>query len=274
MFVDITSDMILPYSVLFFIVFCFGIIIGSFLNVCIYRLPKGESLVKNSSHCMTCGEKIKPYDLVPLFSWIFLKGKCRHCGEKISGRYPLVEFLNGLMWVLAFVKFDFTFKAILVALFFSALIVVGFMDWDTEEINIGVLAFIGLLSIPAFFFDKLPLTDRLIGLVAVSVPLFIIGFVITPLIYRKKSDEKVYGFGMGDIYLMAGGGLFLGYKSVIPAVFIGIILGGIVGVIKKRMSSEGSLFKFAFGPWLSIGLVTAVFYGVQMFNWYIGFFRK
>lgn len=271
MFVDITSDLILPCILLFLIVFCFGIIIGSFLNVCIYRLPKGESLITNASHCMTCGERIKPYDLIPLFSWIFLKGKCRHCGEKISGRYPLVEFLNGIMWVFAFVKFEFTIKAVVFALFFSALIVVGFMDWDTQEINLGVLMFIGLLSIPAFFFDKLPLTERLIGLVAISVPLFIIGFVITPFIYRNKSAEKVYGFGMGDIYLMAGGGLFLGYKAVIVASFIGIILGGFYGMIKKRTVQDDSLFKFAFGPWLSIGLAVAAFFGTGIFDWYIRF---
>ena len=258
MYYNLSTELILPYIFLFLIVFGFGIIIGSFLNVCIYRLPKEESLVNGASHCMTCGEKIKRYDLIPIFSWLFLKGKCRNCGEKISGRYPLVELLNGVMWILAFVKFDFTIKAVLCSLFFSALIVVAFMDWDTQEINTGVILFIALLSIPAFFFTKdVSLVNRLIGLVVISVPFFIIG-VITK------------GIGLGDTLLMAAAGLFLGVKAVIVGAFIGIMLAGIIGVINKLVTKES---KFAFGPWLSAGLAVSTFFGTDIINWYIALIK-
>lgn len=146
----ISMDLLLPSIALYIFIFCFGITIGSFLNVCILRLPHGESLINGPSHCMTCGNRIKPYDLIPLFSWLFLRGKCRHCGSKISPAYPIVEFLNGVVYVLIFLRYDFfpLTKPVLFALFCSALIVVAFMDWDTQEINLGVLAFIGILSIP------------------------------------------------------------------------------------------------------------------------------
>ena len=122
------------------IVFLFGIAIGSFLNVVILRVPKGESLIKRSSHCMTCGAKIRPIDLIPVFSWLMLRGKCHNCGEKISARYPIVESLNGFLYILSFWVLDINAKAIITCLLMSLLIVVGFMDWDTMEINEIVLA--------------------------------------------------------------------------------------------------------------------------------------
>ncbi|MEG0614998.1 MAG: prepilin peptidase [Oscillospiraceae bacterium] len=252
------SILILPYTILFLIVFCFGIIIGSFLNVCILRLPKGESLIKRSSHCMTCGEKIKVRDLVPLFSWLFLRGKCRNCGEKISSRYPIVEALNGIMWVLAFVKFDFTITAVLYALLFSALIVVGFMDWDTQEINLGVLAFIGILGVGAIFLLKdVTLASHLIGAVAISIP-----FLIIALITK--------GIGIGDVLLMAGAGLFLGLKGILVAAFVGIILACAVGLIIKLVKKQS---RFAFGPWLSVGIAFSAFFGTTIANFYINLIK-
>ena len=257
MYLDDFGSLWLPFCLIFFIIFGFGIITGSFLNVCIYRLPKEESLIKRSSHCMSCGEKIKPYDLIPLFSWIFLKGKCRNCGEKISSRYPIVEAINGIMWLVAFIKFDLSFKSIVVALFFSALIVVGFMDWDTQTINTGVILFIAALSVPSFFLtDMATIKERLIGVLIISIPFLIIGFITN-------------GIGLGDTLLMAASGLLLGYKAVLVGALFGIIIAAIVGGIIKLVTKNS---KFAFGPWLSIGLALSVFFGNGLFNWYISTF--
>lgn len=254
MYLNDIGELWLPISLIIFFVFLFGIIIGSFLNVCIIRLPRGESLFRRSSHCMTCGEKIKPYDMIPVFSWLILRGKCRNCGEKISSRYPLVEFLCGIMWVLAFLKFDISVQALLTALFFSALIVVGFMDWDTQTINSGVLMFIGLLAVLSFFLtDAASLKERLIGAAVFSIPFLIIGFITN-------------GIGLGDTILMAAAGLFLGYKELIPGGLIGIFLACIVGLIIKFVTKNS---KFAFGPWLSIGLALSVFVGDGIFSWYV-----
>lgn len=242
------------YSVLFLLILIAGTIIGSFLNVCIIRLPLGESLVKRSSHCMTCGNKIKAYDLVPLFSWIFLKGKCRYCKSKISSRYPIVEALTGIMWALSFVKFDFTIKAIITALFFSALIVVAFMDFDTQTINAGVLIFIGLLAIPSYFLThSVTITESLIGASIISIPFLIIGFITK-------------GIGIGDTILMAVAGLYLGYKAITVATLTGLIIACIAGLIIKFVTKNS---KFAFGPWLSIGICFATFFGNELFDLYV-----
>lgn len=251
-----SKELMLPSILLLVVIFGFGIVIGSFLNVCIYRIPKGETLISKPSHCMTCGERIKPYDLIPLFSWLFLGGKCRNCKSKISGRYPLVEFLNGLMFVLAFLKYDFSLKSIVYALFLSTLIVVAFMDWDTQEINLGVLLVMALLTVPMIFVNsKISLLEHGIGLLIISIPFFLIVLI-----------SKERAMGMGDAILMAAGGLFLGWKAVLVAAFIGIISAAIAGIIIKLKAKTS---KFAFGPWLSLGLACAVFFGNELFNWYV-----
>ncbi len=247
------------------VVFIYGICIGSFLNVVIIRLPRGESLIKRASHCMTCGAKIRAIDLVPVFSWLFLRGKCRNCGEKISPRYPIVEALNGLLYVADFFVFGLNWNMVLMCLFTSVLIVVGFMDWDTLEIDLRVLAVILLLTIPSFFVADVKLTDRLIGAVCVSVPFFIIGEISGAYI-KKKTGEKIRGIELGDTILMACAGLYLGWKAVVPAAFIGIILAAIFGLVIKKVTGKS---KFAFGPYLCMGLLIGAMFGEELTNWYI-----
>ncbi len=254
--------------IIYLIVFCFGMIIGSFLNVCIYRLPKNESLIKRSSHCMTCGEKIRARDLVPIFSWLFLKGKCHSCGEKISGRYPLVESLNALLYVWVFMQvdiaelvFDYASLAncIILCLYMSVLIVIAFIDYDTQEMHLSVLIAAALLAIPSFFLTGeygASLKERIIGALIISVPFLILGLITG-------------GMGMGDVVLMAAGGLLLGTKAIVVAALIGIVLAAIVGVIIKKKSGES---KMAFGPYLCIGLAIAATHGTKIADWYINTF--
>lgn len=307
----------------YIIVFIFGICIGSFLNVCIFRLPAGESLTKKNSHCMTCGAEIKRYDLIPIISWMFvLKGKCRSCGEKISGRYPLVEFLNGILYVFVFMKYDMfstgAMLPILTCLFISTLIVIGFEDFDTQEMTVGVLiimavinaiaAVLALPQINIIRWQMVTMKESLLGAVVISVPFLLIGFVLTPLFamltdedrssaakLRKRLKElnsvsvkdkreiqkveselarleaeikeqpPVFGFGMGDVVLMAAAGIYLGWKRSLVAAGAGILIGAIYGVIQKKRSSES---QFAFGPWLAIGIAIAIFFGNDIVNWY------
>lgn len=255
-------NIVFAYIILYTIIFCFGMIVGSFLNVCIYRLPKEESLVKTSSHCIRCNEKIKRYDLIPIFSWLFLKGKCRNCGEKISARYPLVESLNAFSYLAVFAVFDpanmfldwkAALNALILCVFFSMLIVIAFIDWDTKEMNLSILILIALLAVPSYFTDTHTLSDRLIGLVIVSVPLLIIGIF--------------GGMGMGDVILMAGSGLLLGAKAVVVAAFIGILLGAVSGIIIKVITKNSQM---PFGPALTAGLAIAALYGERIADWYIG----
>lgn len=262
-------ELFLSYLLVYTMVFCFGIAIGSFLNVCIYRLPKEESLVKGASHCMTCGEKIKKRDLVPVISWCLLGGKCRNCKAPISPRYTVVEALTGILFVLAFLYFGVDVNPLMachVSLLFAALIVVFFMDWDTQLINTGVVCFIGFLGatqlvLNSFVLDR-PMSDvtaksQIIGAFVISVPFFII-----------ELASKGKAMGRGDVYLMLAGGFFLGVKAVIIAAFIGMVSGSVVGMILKHKTGSS---KFAFGPFLSIGIAVAAIYGNQLADLYLSF---
>lgn len=258
----------LPFKIMFLtVVFLFGICIGSFLNVVIIRLPRHESLVKRASHCMTCGTKIRPIDLIPVFSWLFLRGKCHSCGEKISPRYPIVESLNGIMYVLTFIVLDINAKAIITCILMSLLIVVGFMDWDTQEIDMIVVGIIFVLAVPAAIFtDDVELVHRIIGAFVISVPFFIIGEVSRPII-RKKFDEDFRAIELGDTILMFAAGALLGTQAVIVSALVGIVAAAVVGVILKAVTKDS---KFAFGPYLSIGIAVAMLWGNQIAQWYVG----
>ena len=193
----------LPFQLTFLgMIFILGICIGSFLNVVIIRLPRGESLIKRSSHCMTCGTKIRPIDMIPVFSWLFLRGKCHSCGEKISPRYPIVEALNGALYVLTFWVLDINAEAIITCIIMSLLVVVGFMDWDTMEINEIILTVILLLGVPlALFTSEITIINRIIGAFVISVPFFLIGEISRPII-RKKFGEDFRAIELGDTLLM------------------------------------------------------------------------
>ncbi len=251
-------------SAMYVFMFVFGACIGSFLNVCIYRLPKEESLIKRNSHCMTCNAYIKRRDLIPIISWCILRGKCRNCGARISPRYTVVESLNAIGWVLISYKIDLishSLYAILCCLVYSALIVVFFMDWDTQLISTGVVIFIGILAVPEYLLctnsSGLDLKSHIIGLFAASVPLLIIFLV-----------SKGKAMGLGDVYLMAAAGLFLGAAKSVTALFIGIFVGAIAGIILKQINGES---KFAFGPWLSVGILVSMLWGFDIANWYMNF---
>ncbi len=273
------------YIMFFPIVFLYGICIGSFLNVVIYRLPLNESLTKRASHCPRCGAKIHWYDNIPLFSWIILlRGKCRSCGEPISKRYPIVEALNGIVYVVTFAVMDFNLKSVLYCFFFSILICLGFMDWDTMEMDLRLLASIVVVALPLLVFSVLsPETKRsfpdflefedvsllshLIGAVCVSLPFFLIGEISGAIIRKRTgSDEIRRGIELGDTLIMAAGGLMIGWKAAIMSAFFGILLAAVFGLINKFRSGES---KFAFGPYLAIGLFIGALCGDAIFDWYV-----
>ncbi len=252
-------------------IFLLGICIGSFLNVVIIRLPRGESLIKRSSHCMTCGTRIRPIDMIPVFSWLFLRGKCHSCGEKISPRYPIVEALNGILYVLTFWVIDINAEAIITCIIMSLLIVVGFMDWDTMEISEIILTVILMLSVPlALFTDEVTILNRVIGAFVISIPFFLIGEISRPII-RKKFGEDFRAIELGDTLLMLTAGAVLGTKAVIVSTLIGIVAAALGGIINKMVSGES---KFAFGPFLAIGIAVGLLWGNEIADWYIGFLKN
>lgn len=249
------------------VIFLVGISVGSFLNVVILRLPRDESLIKRSSHCMTCGTKIRARDLIPVFSWLALKGRCHSCGEKISPRYPIVESLNGILFVLTFYVHDINAESIITCVLMSLLVVVGFMDWDTMEIDERILGLIALLVIPSLIFtNQASVEQRIIGSLVISVPFFIIGEVSRSFI-RKKYEEDFRAIELGDTLLMIAAGAYLGTKAVIVSALLGIVITAVAGLVNKLVSGES---KFAFGPFLSIGIAIGALWGNNIAEWYIG----
>ena len=248
------AELIIPIYVL---VFLYGIVIGSFLNVCMIRIPRGESIVTEGSHCMKCGYRLRWYDLIPLFSYLFLRGKCRKCGEKISPQYPVVEFINGAVYVLIFIIKGITIESLLICLLFSALLALSVIDFKTYEIPVGFNIFIAALGLIRLFTDLSNFKEYLIG--AVSVSLFL-------LILLLASKGKA--IGGGDVKLMAAAGLFLGWKCAILAFLIGCVLGAVIHVIRMKVSKEGSVL--AMGPYLSAGIFISALYGQEIITWYLG----
>ncbi len=246
---------------LYIIIFLFGIVIGSFVNVLVYRLPKNENIVVVNSHCMSCGHRLGWYDLVPLFSWIFLKGRCRYCKEKISIQYPLIEAVNGFGYVLIFLVCGLNLSSILYSVCFSMLVAISVIDWRTYEIPVGLNITILTLGIIQCILDYRNWSSYLIGMVCVSGFLFLL-FIIT----------GGRGIGGGDIKLMFAAGLLLGWKNIILALMLGCIIGSIIHIILMKVSDKGRML--AFGPYLSVGIFLAMLFGDELIGWYLNLLIK
>lgn len=241
------------------ILFLFGIVIGSFLNVCIYRIPKHEDIVKTRSHCMSCGHTLKWYDMFPLFSYLFLRGRCRYCGAKLSVQYPLIEALNGILYVGVVLLHGVNIDSLLLCLLASAFLVLSVIDFRTYEIPFGVNLFILALGAVRAALDYHNIADYLIGLFAVSI-------VLAVLYYATKGRA----IGGGDVKLMAACGLFLGWKLVIFAFLAGCVLGAVIHVIRMKVSGQDHVL--AMGPYLSAGAFIAALWGERLISWYLGQF--
>jgi len=246
----------LPY---FILVFVYGAIFGSFFNVVIFRLPKKESLIHHSSHCPNCMNSIKPYDLIPIISYLILGGKCRHCKQKISIRYPMIELLTALTFTLVFYRYGLSYESLIGFILTSVLIIVAMIDIDTMEIYDRFQVIILILAIITLFISPLPILDHFIGFFIISLPFYIIAYLTG-------------GIGGGDIKLIAIAGLLLGFKSTLVAFFIASILGGSMAIYLLLTKQKDRKSLIAFGPYLCIGIYFAYLYGNQIFNWYLNFF--
>ncbi len=252
------------YEVIIYpLVFLYGILIGSFLNVCIYRIPKHESIVTVPSHCMSCGYGLKWYDLVPVFSWLCLGGKCRKCKAKISVQYPLVEALNGILWLGIIFLRGLTVEGILYCLLASALLVIAVIDFRTYEIPFGLNVFIFLLGVVRLCTDLSNWLTYVIGFFLVS-GMFLLAAWISLKFFKKD------GMGGGDVKLMAVAGLLLGGPKIFLAMMIGCLLAVIVHPVRMKVSGEDR--QLAFGPYLAIGILISALVGDWMIQTYLGMF--
>ena len=249
----------LPTIFFSIIIFLYGIIIGSFLNVCIYRIPKKENIVTTRSHCMSCGYQLRWYDLIPLFSWLALGGRCRKCKAKISVQYPLIEALNGVLYLIVFLRYGVSIETLLYCLMASALLALSVIDFRTFEIPLGFNVFIAVLGLVRVLTDLTNWKEYAVGFFAVSVVLYII-YVFT----------KGRGIGGGDIKLMAASGLLLGWKCNILAFLLGCIIGSVIHLLRMRFTKAERVL--AMGPYLSIGIYISALWGTQLIDWYLSLF--
>ncbi len=241
---------------LYIVIFLFGIIIGSFLNVCIYRIPEKESLIPGS-HCLSCGHRLQWYDLFPVFSYLLLKGRCRYCGAKISIQYPIVELLNGILYIAVFMANGISLQSFLYCLMTSALLVIAVIDERTLEIPLGLNAFLLVLGILMCILEREKIVSHLIGLVCVSAALY--------LLWLLTGGRAIGG---GDVKLMGAAGLLLGWQRILLAFFLGCIIGAVCHVLRMKLAKAEHVL--AMGPYLALAVWLCALWGDDMIRWYLG----
>lgn len=247
--------------------FVLGTCIGSFLNVCIYRIPVGESIVSPPSRCPRCGTPIRWYQNIPLLSWLFLAGKCATCRNKISVRYPLVEALTGCLYLAVVYYWGLGWVTPVFWVFVSLLVVVTFVDLDHQIIpDVISLPGIVLGFICSFMIPWLSWTDSLFGILLGGGSLFLVAAGYEFL-------TKKEGMGGGDIKLLAMLGAFLGWQAVLPIVFLSSLLGTLVGVPLVLVKGDAGRLKLPFGPFLSAAAVIWLFWGNDLASWYFALWR-
>ncbi len=244
----------------------FGLVIGSFLNVVIWRLPRSRSVVSPASRCPSCDTPIRARDNIPVLSYVFLRGRCRYCGAKISPRYPLVEALNAGLYVFVLYRFGMGWHLPAYLAFVSALIVVTFIDLDSQiipdsitlpGIPLGVLAGSFLLPDPAWRAQALGWQASVVG-AALGFGLFFAVMVLSR-----------GGMGGGDVKFMGMVGGLLGWKGVLLTTFLGSLSGSVVGLGLMVLKGKGRKAKIPFGPFLALGALLSLMWGQEIINWYL-----
>jgi leader peptidase (prepilin peptidase)/N-methyltransferase len=259
----------------------FGLLFGSFANVVIWRVPRGESIVSPGSHCPSCGRGIAWYDNVPVLSWLLLRGRCRACGSTISWRYPLVEGICGALWLVAGLRFGLSAETAVCAALFFLLTVLSFIDLDTYRLPnalVVVLVAIGAVAAVASQFTGVraaPLVGLApAGLLAQPAVAALVGCALgaglsalVAAVYSALRDRA--GLGAGDIKLLGAMGLFTG-PYVIMVLALGSVVGAVVGSVAATRSRESlATYRLPFGPCLALGCVATVLAGPQMWTWYL-----
>lgn len=252
-----------------------GLVIGSFLNVCIYRIPRNESIVFPSSHCPACGHDLTFPDLIPIISYIFLRGRCRSCSCRISARYPLVELLTGIIFLILYLRYGYSLTFMFSAIMMAAMIVVFFIDLDHLIIPNKMVIFAsiiaGLMAVYNFFTPLAVYGDGgwwnpLLGALIGSGSLLLVALLGSLLF---KTDEAMGG---GDIKIMLPVGLFLGWRLTLLTLFLAIISAGLVGIILLALNKTSRKSSIPFGPFIVLAFLIASMWGYQIIHWYLGIY--
>ena len=241
-------------------VFFFGLLIGSFLNVCIWRLPREESIIRPGSHCPACSTVLGARDLVPVLSWLFLRGKCRFCGVKISARYPAVELLTGGLFLVTYLHYGLTPGLVAALVFSSFMVAITFIDLDHQIILDGMLALLAICGL------GLQLWTGSVGWVSMLIGAFVGGGLLLLLAILSRG-----GMGGGDVKFAAALGFWLGWPGILLGLFLGFVLGGLISLLLLVTGLRGRKDFIPFGPFIAIGAWIALLYGRRILDWYFGF---
>ena len=245
----------LTYGFSILIMAVFGSIVGSFLNVCIYRIPEGQSIAFPGSHCPQCEQSIKFYDNIPIVSYLILRGRCRTCKTEISPQYPIVEFITASLSVLLFWRYGLSLQYLAAFSFTCALIIITFIDLKHQIIpDIITLPGIPVFFLFAIFIMNLRLIDAVMGIIIGGGILYVIAFAYELL-------RKTEGMGGGDIKLLAMMGGFLGWQSLWFIIMVSSILGAVIGITAMMMKKKDMQYAVPFGPFLSVAAVGYLFFG-------------
>lgn len=253
------------YGIEIILIFVLGLIVGSFSNVCIYRIPRNESIIYPASHCPKCRSNISPKDNIPLLSYILLKGRCRNCKSKISIQYPIVEFLTGLTYLIIYLAYGLSVQTLIYIILSSALIIIAFIDLN-EQIVPDVISLPGIVIgfIISFFVSHISYMNSALGVLVGGGIILIIGLAGS-VIFKKEA------MGGGDVKLAAMIGAFLGWRYIIISLFLGFFLGALAGIfliLSKIKSREDAI---PFGPFIVLGSFITLLWGEKIISWYIGF---
>ena len=237
-----------------------GLVIGSFLNVVIYRVPRGESLVRPGSHCPACGHFLKPWELIPVFSFLIQRGRCRRCQTRISWRYPLVELLTGLLFFYTYWHNPGTHpgRLALDLVFIASLVALTFIDLDTMRLPDVIVLPLVLVGLAGAWL----IPDRLTGWESLASAVGAGGlFWFIARVYPE-------GMGLGDVKLVAALGAFLGFPGIILAVFLASLSGSLIGLARLFMRRASWRQQIPFGPYLAFGGVVTLLWGNTMWFGY------
>jgi leader peptidase (prepilin peptidase)/N-methyltransferase len=247
--------------------FIFGLVIGSFLNVCIHRLPASQSIVHPRSRCPQCGHLIRVYDNIPVLSYLLLRGRCRDCGARISLRYPVVELLSGAFAAMALARFGLGWQALLMYALIAAFLVITFIDLDHRIIpDVITLPGIPIGLAASFGPGMISPLESLLGILAGGGSLFLVAWG-----YQLVTQRE--GMGGGDIKLLAMIGAFIGWKGVLLTIFIASLTGTLAGMALIFRRRGDMKLAVPFGPFLAVGAIAYLFMGPELISWYLAAVR-
>ncbi len=255
-------------SIIAIIIFILGLLIGSFLNVCIYRIPSGESIAFPPSHCTTCGNNIKSYDLIPVLSWIFLRGKCRNCSQEISSRYALIELATATLFLLTYFQYGLSIYLLKFLILIPFLVVIAMIDYDTMEVytvTTWIALAVGLVFLGVNFYLGQPVATYIYGgLLGAGTIAFII--LMSKLILGQE------GMGWGDAEICGLCGLFIGLKLAFMMLFFSFIIGGAIGVYLLLAKKKKGRSEMPFGPSIILAAFLIIIWGELILNWYLNLY--